>query len=84
MALWAGNGNGNNNVKYNGSANDRNTILSLVGLTTPNQIVTGYSRMDANMDGQIKYNGSNNDRNVILSNVGLTTPNNVLGEQLPQ
>ena len=84
MALWAGNANSNNNVKYNGSGNDRNTILALVGLTTPNNSVAAYSRGDCNLDGLIKYNGSNSDRNVVLANVGLTTPNLILFEQLPQ
>lgn len=87
FALTAGNANaivgvnGNNNVKYNGSANDRNAILSIVGITTPNAIVNGYYNEDVNLDGKVKYNGSANDRNVILSTVGISTPNNTVTEQ---
>ncbi|MBK9336168.1 MAG: lamin tail domain-containing protein [Lewinellaceae bacterium] len=68
--LWAGNGRIDPQLKYNGSNNDRNAILSVVGLLTPNAVVTGYRLQDYNLDGQVKYNGSANDRNVLLGNVG--------------
>ena len=81
--IWSGDANRNGIIKYNGSANDRNIILSAVGLTTPNNIITGYRAEDLNLDGLVKYNGSRNDRNVILQNVGLTTPNNIITERIP-
>ena len=80
--MWAGNGKSDFLLKYNGSNNDRNIILSAVGLNSPNQIIAGYLIADYNMDGLVKYNGSNNDRNVLLGNLGLTNPNNVLYEQI--
>lgn len=83
-ALWGGDANANKIVKYNGSANDRNAILAVVGLATPNRIVSIYSPTDLNLDGVVKNNGTNNDRNVILQNLGLATPNLILYEQLPQ
>ncbi|MBK9336211.1 MAG: hypothetical protein IPM98_06345 [Lewinellaceae bacterium] len=68
-------------LKYNGSNNDRTSILSVVGLTTPNAVVPGYLLADYNLDGQVKYNGSANDRNVLLGNVGITTPSAIVHDQ---
>ena len=83
MCLWAGDVNQDHLIKYNGSNNDKNVILSVVGLTTPNNIINAYHKADINLDGLVKYNGASNDKNVILSNVGLLTPNNILTEQIP-
>ncbi len=83
QALWAGDVTFNGQVKYTGSGNDRDPILTTVGSTTPNNTVTLYSTRDVNMSGQVKYTGSGNDRDPILVNVGSTTPNNVRSAQLP-
>lgn len=83
QVLWAGNTTGDVDVKYTGSGNDRDPILTTVGSTTPNNTVSGYLRTDVNMDGLAKYTGAANDRDPILVNVGNTTPNNVRVEQLP-
>ena len=81
--MWPGDANGDGSIKYNGSSNDKNEILSVVGLSTPNNIVSSYSDSDLNMDGDAKYNGSSNDKNEILSVVGLSTPNAIKSEHLP-
>ena len=88
MGLWSGNANispptanssgGLHNVGYNGKANDRSAILSLVGSATPLNTVNGYNKEDLNMDGKVSYNGLANDRSVILSNIGSSTPNNII------
>ena len=83
MALWTGNALGDAQMKYTGSANDRDPILQVVGSTTPTNTVASYQGVDVNMDGVIKYTGTGNDRDLILVNVGSTTPNNVRSEQLP-
>ena len=83
QALWAGDVTFNGQVKYTGSGNDRDPILTTVGSTTPNNAVTVYSTRDVNLNGQVKYTGSSNDRDPILVNVGSTTPNNVRQAQLP-
>jgi uncharacterized delta-60 repeat protein len=83
QALWAGDVSFNKEVKYTGTGNDRDLILSTVGSTTPNNTVSLYSTRDVNMDGMVKYTGSANDRDPILVNVGSTTPNNVRTAQLP-
>jgi hypothetical protein len=74
---------GDHQVKYNGSGNDRNAVLSVVGTLTPNNVLSNiYHVADVNMDGTVKYNGSANDKNEILNSVGLTTPNNIMVGQL--
>ncbi len=84
MVMWAGDANGDGAMKYTGSANDRDPILTAVGSTTPNNAVSNvYDRRDTNLDGVIKYTGSANDRDIILTNVGSTTPNNTRTQQLP-
>jgi hypothetical protein len=71
--------NGDHLVKYNGSGNDRNAILSAVGTLTPNNVLSNvYHNADVNMDGSVKYNGSANDKNEVLNTVGLTTPNQIV------
>ena len=83
MVLWAGDVTGNGQIKYTGSGNDRDPILTAVGSTTPNATIAGYLRSDVNLDGLVKYTGSGNDRDPILLNVGSTTPNLVRLQQLP-
>ena len=83
LALWAGNTNFNTEVKYTGTANDRDPILTTVGSTTPNNLVSGYALHDVNLDGMVLYTGNGNDRDPILVNVGSTTPNNIRAQQLP-
>ncbi len=82
-ALWAGNALVDGTVKYTGSGNDRDPILTAIGGTTPNNSVAGYALQDLNLDGATKYTGTGNDRDPILVNVGSTTPNNSLVQQLP-
>lgn len=83
MVLWMGNATADNTMKYTGSGNDRDAILTAVGSTTPANIISGYEGVDVNLDGLVKYTGTGNDRDPILVNVGSTTPNNVRSEQLP-
>ena len=81
--LWHGDVNFDGAVKYTGSGNDRDPILTTVGGTTPNNSVVGYQAGDINLDGSVKYTGSGNDRDPILINVGSTTPNNTRVATLP-
>lgn len=83
MVLCMGNTTLDGEMKYTGSGNDRDPILTVVGSTTPANTVSGYQGMDVNLDGLVKYTGTGNDRDPILVNVGSTTPNNVRSEQLP-
>jgi len=84
LVLWPGDATGNGQLRYTGSANDRDPILIAVGSTTPNATVPNvYDRRDTNLDGVIKYTGAANDRDIILTNVGSTTPNTTRTQQLP-
>ncbi|MBE7170350.1 MAG: zinc metalloprotease [Williamsia sp.] len=83
MMLRAGDANGDGRIRYNGSSNDKNAVLSKVGLNTSNNILPQYDRTDINLDGKIRYNGAANDKNEILKSAGLSTPNRVITEQIP-
>jgi uncharacterized repeat protein (TIGR01451 family) len=81
--LWAGDCQGDGELKYTGDENDRDLILQEIGGVAPTATSTGYVREDVNMDGLVKYTGANNDRDRILENIGGTVPTNVVVEQLP-
>lgn len=83
MTLWSGNVLRDTMLKYTGSNNDRDPILSAIGGSVPTNVITGYALTDVNMDGSTKYTGSANDRDPILSNIGGSVPTNTLTEQLP-
>lgn len=81
--LWAGNVNGDTQLKYTGESNDRDPILTAIGGIVPTNTTTGYRLEDVNLDGAVKYTGGNNDRDLLLSNVGGVVPTNIRNEQLP-
>lgn len=83
QVLWAGDVTFNGEVKYAGSGNDRDPILTVIGGTVPTNTITGYLPADVNMDGTVKYAGSGNDRDPILSNIGGTVPTAIRTQQLP-
>ncbi len=73
-ALWSGNANGDNKVKYQGGTNDRTLIQSDV-VNFPNNTTLnvnydqafGYFSGDINLDSKAKYQGSANDRTILQS-----------------
>ena len=81
--LWAGDANFDGQIKYIGSNNDRDVILTTVGGSTPNNAPALYSTRDVNMDALVKYTGTGNDRDPILVNIGGTVPTAVRNAQLP-
>ncbi|MBK9148041.1 MAG: DUF11 domain-containing protein [Flavobacteriales bacterium] len=84
MVLWSGDINFDGIVKYVGSNNDRDPILTAIGGSTPTTVVSGsYHGTDVNLDGQLKYVGTNNDRDIILQTIGGSVPTAVRHEQLP-
>ena len=83
MALWAGDGNLDGQVKYTGSDNDRDRLLQAIGGVVPTQTIGGYLSEDLNLDGLVKYTGAANDRDLILQNIGGSVPTQVRVEQLP-
>ena len=81
--LWMGNAVRDNLLKYTGTLNDRDPILTRVGGTVPTATANGYWPEDHTLDGVVKYTGVNNDRDPILINVGGTVPTATRAEQLP-
>lgn len=75
LAMWPGNANGDDRIKYTGTANDRDPVLTAIGGSIPTTVINGiYSTNDINLDGLVKYTGSNNDRDPILTTIGGTVP----------
>ena len=83
QVLWAGNSMADATLKYTGTGNDRDLILTAIGGVVPTNSITGYHPADCNMDGTVKYTGTGNDRDPILINIGGTVPTNTRMEQLP-
>jgi hypothetical protein len=93
--LWGGDALNNKNVKYNGSANDKEAILNAVlGAVPPgypyppsNNTTYGYRNEDVNMDGKVRYNNADNDKNWLLSKIlassPTATPNDILSQHTP-
>ncbi len=81
-ALWSGNANNDDRIKYSGSGTDVNAISSAV-FTNPLNVtfsstfpLIGYHIADLNMNGEVKYSGSGTDITIISANV-LTNPTNL-------
>ncbi|MBP6697558.1 MAG: S8 family serine peptidase, partial [Flavobacteriales bacterium] len=54
LGMWAGDVTFNNQLKYAGSANDRDPILTAIGGAVPTNTLSGQYRMeDINMNGQV-------------------------------
>jgi endonuclease/exonuclease/phosphatase family metal-dependent hydrolase len=83
QVLWAGNAVQDHALKYTGTGNDRDPVLTRIGGSLPTATLSGYFPEDLNLDGVVKYTGAGNDRDVILVNVGSSLPTNVRQEQLP-
>ena len=83
-ALRAGNANGDDQIRTQGSNTDITALQTKVGLLTPNNIVSGYFREDVSMDGKVEYTGGDKTDNFVVAlAVGLNTPTNIIFEQLP-
>jgi hypothetical protein len=84
--LWAGDVTFNGQLKYTGTANDRDPILLRIGGSVPTAIANGYFVEDVTMDGVVKYTNASNDRDAILVNI-LSLPGGTVlstrSEQLP-
>ena len=82
-ALWAGNVIVDGSLKYTGTFNDRDPILTRIGGNVATNVVSGYYPEDANLDGDVKYTNAGNDRDIILVNIGGSVATNMRYEQLP-
>lgn len=82
-AMWGGDVNNDGQVKYTGTANDRDAVLVAVGGYLPTSTSAGYLVQDVDLDGMVKYTGVDNDRDPILVNIGGSIPTAVRVQQLP-
>lgn len=83
QVMWAGDCNSDGTLRYTGTNNDRDLILTTIGGSVPTSTLSGYHTEDVNMDGAVKYTGTANDRDPILQNIGGSVPTSTLVEQLP-
>ncbi|MBP6313657.1 MAG: DUF839 domain-containing protein [Flavobacteriales bacterium] len=84
MVLLTGNVIRDGDIRYTGTNNDRDQILTAIGGVVPTNTVTSeYRPEDLNMDGVVRYTGSKNDRDLILNNIGGVVPTNSISEQVP-
>ena len=96
LVLWAGDGNADRKIIYDGIANDRDPVFFDV-ITDPlninsnyNHVSFGYHRGDYDMKGSAVYLGSGNDPDVIFFNVFLHPDNSIgstifiIREQIPR
>lgn len=68
FGMWAGDANGNRNVRYSGAANDNNQLLNVtLGGNVAAVITNTYNRSDLNMNGNVRYSEAANDNNVLLN-----------------
>lgn len=81
--LWCGDVTFDGVVRYTGSNNDRDPILTAIGSVVPTNVVSGSGQEDVNMDGVFKYVGQDNDRDPILQTIGGTVPTAIRVQQLP-
>jgi hypothetical protein len=70
FGLWAGNANGNTNVRFTGLNNDAGIILSALGGNQAILLSSTYNSGDLNLDGTVRYTGLNNDAGVLLGVLG--------------
>ncbi|GEM_PF-333948 len=82
FGLWGGNSSADNNVRNQGSNNDRDVVKNDI-LNAPGNIFklltysySAYKLSDNNLDGIVKYQGGNNDIDIIKNNV-LNHPGNI-------
>ncbi|MFC5194905.1 hemagglutinin protein [Bizionia hallyeonensis] len=88
MALWAGDVNGNNQVRYLGPSNDSATLKTIV-LNAPGNAsgsnyfpYATYNLGDINLNGVVRYLGPGNDKG-ILKNIILNHPANPSSNYFP-
>jgi hypothetical protein len=84
-AMWAGNALEDNNIIYQGSANDVIAIyLQVINATgnlfvSPSYKLKGYYTGDIDMNGETIFQGTGNDVEFIYQNVLKNHPGNILG-----
>ncbi|MBL7963682.1 MAG: hypothetical protein JNM31_07530 [Flavobacteriales bacterium] len=81
--LFAGNALFDQIIRYTGTSNDRDPILTRVGGVVPTATMAGYHPEDVNLDGIVRYSGAGNDRDPILVNIGGAVVTSTLNESLP-
>ncbi len=68
FGMYAGNVNGNGNVRYTLTGNDQNELLNVIlGGVKSTVLSNVYHRGDLNLNGVVRYTLTGNDENVLLN-----------------
>lgn len=68
FAMWAGNANSNNTIRYTGPLNDNTVLLNTILSGSKSAILNNvYSPGDFNMNGTVRYTGPLNDNTILLN-----------------
>ena len=84
FGMFAGDINGNGQIKLSGASNDRGLIYVRIGGGAVGATVSGYFPEDTNMDGTVKFIGSKNDAGIIYMNIGSGVTGAVRNTRVPQ
>jgi len=70
FGMWGGNANGNNNIRWNGPANDQTYLLSTILSGNKATVLSNtYSDGDINFNKIVRWNGPANDQTYLLSTI---------------
>jgi len=95
MALWTGDTNNGNQIKFSGAGSNANIIKDAVladpgnGFNSVTYTSSGYLLIDINLDGKGKFSGAGNDSNIIKDNVlahpanGFNSPTFTINNTVP-
>ena len=82
--LWAGNANGNNQIRFSGLNNDRDFLLITTLNNNPASFINNvYHTADVNMNRAVRFSGLNNDRDYLLINILGNNPATFKSQALP-
>ncbi|MFD2823799.1 hemagglutinin protein [Lacinutrix iliipiscaria] len=95
-ALWSGDTNLSNQIKFSGAGNGSNTIKDYIlsdplnGFNSVTFSSSGYLNTDLNLNGLAKFSGAGNDSNIIKDNVlmhpsnGFNSPTFTINTTVPE
>ncbi len=84
FAMWMGDVNGDGEVRYSGSNNDRASLLDQLPGPTPFDLLTAYLSGDIDLNGRLSYSGIGNDRVLMLEVLDDPSAFSIRSTQVPK
>jgi hypothetical protein len=66
FGLWGGDANSDNVIKFKGTDNDSDALLTALNSNQAAILRNVYSKADLNLDGTVRYTGLNNDAGILV------------------